>query len=157
MYIVFNAGENPPSKSVAPALFATTHWSTVLAAGDASSPGAAAALERLCRAYWYPLYAHIRRRGFGPEDAQDFTQEFIANLLRRDSLASVRREKGRFRTFLLTCLNYYLADRAHHRRAAKRGAGQLAISLDGLEGEERFALETLSASRKSPPQEKHEL
>lgn len=79
-------------------------------AGGEDSPVARAALERLCGAYWYPLYAHVRRRGHGPDDAADLTQEFFAVLLRRNSLASVGPEKGRFRTFLLTSLDYFLHD-----------------------------------------------
>ena len=87
------------------ATFGTTHWSTVLHAGGVDSPAARAALERLCAAYWYPLYARVRRRGHGRDDAADLTQEFFAVLLRRNSLAHVGPEKGRFRTFLLKSLD----------------------------------------------------
>ena len=79
--------------------FAETHWSMVLSAGHSAEPGAAAALERLCRTYWYPVYAWIRSRGHDAEEARDLTQDFFAALLRRDSLAGVSQEKGRFRTF----------------------------------------------------------
>ncbi len=81
-------------------LFATTHWSVVLAAANEATPEAAAALERLCRTYWYPLYAYVRRAGHSPADAQDLTQGFFAQLLARNSLAQVAPEKGRFRSFL---------------------------------------------------------
>ena len=110
-------------------------------AGGEDSPTARAALERLCTAYWYPLYAHIRRRGPGPDDAADLTQEFFAVLLRRNSLASVGPEKGRFRTFLLTSLDYFLHDQSARERAAKRGGGAALIQLDALNAEQRFALE----------------
>lgn len=122
-------------------VFATTHWSVVLEAGQGDCPAATAALERLCRAYWFPLYAHVRRRGYDPGDAADLTQEFFAMLLRRNSLARVGRDKGRFRTFLLTTLNYFLNDQADRALTAKRGSGQAAIPLDAMAAEQRFALE----------------
>lgn len=122
-------------------VFATTHWSVVLQAGEGDSPAAREALERLCSAYWYPLYAHVRRRGHGPSDAPDLTQEFFAVLLRRNSLARVGPDKGRFRTFLLTALNYFLNDQTDRAHTAKRGGGLAAIRLDALAAEQRFALE----------------
>src|SRR5262245_11502274 len=88
--------------------FRTTHWSVVLAAREEGSGGAPRALELLCRAYWYPLYAFVRRRGVPVVDAQDLTQEFFARLLQRDFLRNVAREKGKFRTFLLSSLNNFL-------------------------------------------------
>jgi DNA-directed RNA polymerase specialized sigma24 family protein len=124
--------------------FAATHWSLVLNAGSGDSPEANAALERLCAVYWFPLYAHIRRHGHKPEDACDLTQAFFASLLRRNSLSRVGPEKGRFRTFLLTSLNYFLADQADHRNAARRGSGRRPIELDALQAEERYALEPAS-------------
>lgn len=122
-------------------VFQTTHWSNVLRAGDVDSPVARAALEKLCSGYWYPLYAHARRRGHGPDDAADLTQEFFATLLRRNSLAQVGPEKGRFRTFLLTSLDYFLIDQSARNRATKRGGGALVIQLDALDAEQRLALE----------------
>ncbi len=119
----------------------TTHWSVVLQAGGGDSPTARAALEQLCGTYWYPLYAHVRRRGHGPHDAPDLTQEFFAVLLRRNSLASVGPDKGRFRTFLLTSLDYFLRDQSDRNHAAKRGGGVATIPLDALAAEQRFALE----------------
>jgi RNA polymerase sigma-70 factor (ECF subfamily) len=98
-------------------------------------------LERLCGTYWYPLYAHVRRRGHGPGDAPDLTQEFFAVLLRRNSLARVGPEKGRFRTFLLTALDYFLNDHFARQQAAKRGGGRWPIALDALAAEQRLALE----------------
>ena len=129
------------SKESVPAAFTTTHWSAVLHAGGADSPAARAALERLCATYWYPLYAHARRRGHGPDDAADLTQEFFAVLLRRNSLATVGPEKGRFRTFLLTSMDYFLHDQSARAHAAKRGGGVALVQLDALDAEQRFALE----------------
>lgn len=123
------------------AAFAATRWSMVLNAGAADSPEARAALERLCSIYWYPLYASIRRRGHKPEDACDLTQEFFASLLRRNSLADVGPAKGRFRSFLLTSLSYFLIDREKHRCAIRRGGGNPLIELDALQAEERYAVE----------------
>src|SRR6185503_13770631 len=102
----------PKSEGGQPAIFATTHWSVVMLAGQEHSPAAAAALEKLCRTYWYPIYADVRRRGFANADAQDHTQEFFGTLLRRNSLAHVAADKGRFRTFLLASLRYFLADQS---------------------------------------------
>lgn len=125
--------------------FVATRWSVVLHAGSHDSPEARVALERLCSLYWFPLYAHIRRCGHKPEDASELTQEFFLCLFRRNSLARVGPEKGRFRTFLLTSLNYFLADQADYRRAARRGGGKPMVELDALEAEERYAVEPATA------------
>lgn len=125
-------------------VFATTHWSVVLAAGDTPSPTASVALERLCKGYWFPLYAHFRRRGRKPEDAAELTQELFANLLRRDGLRSVGPEKGRFRTYLLTVADRLLRDHHAAETAQKRGGGVRPLELDALTSEERFAMEPLS-------------
>ena len=121
--------------------FTTTHWSNVLHAGNEDSPVGRAALEQLCAGYWYPLYAHVRRRGHGPDDAADLTQGYFSTLLGRNSLASVGPEKGRFRTFLLTSLDHFLHDQRARDHAVKRGGGAKLIALDALSAEERFALE----------------
>lgn len=121
--------------------FATTHWSVVLAAGQPASPQAAAALEKLCRAYWYPLYAYVRRRGYSPEDAEDGTQSFFARLLEGNLLPRASPHRGRFRSFLLTALQNFLTDEHDRASARKRGGGQPLISLDALDGEARYALE----------------
>jgi RNA polymerase sigma factor (sigma-70 family) len=121
--------------------FRTTHWSQVLVAGQGGSSAATEALEQLCRTYWYPLYAYVRRRGHPPHDAQDLTQEFFARLLRLNSLRDVSREKGKFRTFLLASLNHFLHDQRDKARAAKRGGGQRALSLDDENAEQRYAAE----------------
>src|SRR5687768_4069658 len=100
-------------------VFATTHWSLVLAAGSAEHPQAAQALEALCRTYWFPIYAYVRRQGYPAEDAQDLTQEFFSRLLARGDFAVPRPEKGRFRSYLLGALKHFLADASDKRRAAK--------------------------------------
>jgi RNA polymerase sigma factor (sigma-70 family) len=124
-----------------PSLFVTTHWSVVLAAKDKSSPDSAAALEALCRAYWYPLYAFVRRQGHPACDAQDLTQEFFARLLAKDYLAAAAREKGRFRTFLRVALKRFLANEWDYARRLKRGGGHTHFSLDTEMGEERYQAE----------------
>lgn len=121
--------------------FATTHWSVVLAAGDSSAPGAKEALERLCRTYWYPLYAFARRQGHSPHDAQDLTQEFFAWLLESKHLRVADSERGKFRSFLLGMLKNFLSDERKRAQAQKRGGGQALISLDAASAEERFDLE----------------
>jgi DNA-directed RNA polymerase specialized sigma24 family protein len=121
--------------------FTTTHWSVVLAAGQGSAPGAQEALERLCQTYWYPLYAYVRRKGYGAEDAQDLTQEFFARLLARNYLRVADRNKGRFRSFLLGSLEHFLAREWTKARAQKRGGGHRVLSLDGADAENRYLLE----------------
>src|SRR5262245_37919857 len=106
-----------------PQAFVTTHWSVIQTAGQGPSAEADAALERLCRTYWWPLYAFIRRRGYGPHDAQDLTQEFFARLLAKDFLRGVDRSKGKFRSFLLAALEHFLANEWRRARAQKRGGG----------------------------------
>ncbi len=130
--------EDGPAEPVRQQWFATTHWSVVLAAGQTSVAGAHEALENLCRAYWYPLYCFVRRQGFSPVDAEDLTQAFLAHLLERKALARVVREKGRFRSFLLASLKYFLADEWDKGHAQKRGAEYAIVSLDEERAEERY-------------------
>lgn len=125
--------------------FATTHWSVVLAAGQQASPDASAALEELCRSYWYPLYAYVRWKAHSPHDAEDLTQEFFARLLSRDFLAGVNPAKGKFRSFLLASLNNFLANEWAKSRTAKRGGGQIPFSLDAESAEGQYQLEPSSA------------
>ncbi len=138
--MALNGGETDSRKTPA-GLFATTHWSVVLAAKEQESELAAAALEKLCRTYWYPLYAYVRRRGYGREDAQDLTQGFLLQLLQRKSFARVEHSKGLFRSFLLAGMNYYLADERIRVSARKRGGGELVLSFDAQTAEERYRLE----------------
>src|SRR5712671_465428 len=101
--------------------FTATHWSVVLMAGQTSSPEAAGALERLCQAYWYPLYAYVRRKGHSPHDAQDLVQDFFARLIERNDLRLADRNRGRFRTFLLTSLQHFLINEWRKANREKRG------------------------------------
>lgn len=129
-----------------PADFRTTRWSVVLAAHGGSDPGAAAALETLCAAYWYPLYSFLRRQGRTPHDAQDLTQSFFMHLLQRDRLASVDPRKGKFRSFLLASLKHFLANEWDKARALKRGGEFKFVSVDEALGEERFRREPADAA-----------
>jgi len=117
--------------------FTTTHWSVVMLARP-DSPQAREALEKLCQTYWLPLYSCVRRQGYGPHDAQDLTQGFFVRLLRTDSLGSVSREKGKFRTFLQVALSHFLSDERDKARAEKRGGGRAIVSLDESEAEDRY-------------------
>lgn len=126
------------SASSAPArlpVFVTTHWSVVLAASKNDTAQALAALENLCRAYWYPLYAYVRRRGYSADDAKDLTQSFFTRLLQRNWVGDADRERGRFRTFLLTAMSRFLADEWDKIRAQKRGglATHVPIQFDTAE------------------------
>jgi RNA polymerase sigma factor (sigma-70 family) len=122
------------------AQFATTHWTLVLAS-QSSSPQASQALERLCRLYWPPLYAYVRRRGHRPEQAQDLTQEFFARLLQNNDLARVKPELGRFRSFLLASLKHFLANEWDAAQTGKRGGGQARLSWDDETLERQYQLE----------------
>jgi RNA polymerase sigma-70 factor (ECF subfamily) len=128
------SGELIPTPSSA-ASFPITHWSIVLSAGDGAAPASGPALEELCRAYWTPLYAYLRRQGHSPHDAQDLTQGFLARVIAREDLGNVGPEKGRFRTFLLTALRNFAIKQALHDKALKRGGGQPALSINGDEAE----------------------
>jgi RNA polymerase sigma factor (sigma-70 family) len=119
-------------------LFATTHWTVVRAAGDRNGPEA---LEKLCRTYWYPLYAYVRQSGLDAEDAQDLTQEFFLRLLRKNYPAQADPGKGKFRSFLLLTLRHFLADEYDRARTRKRGGGQLVLSLSEEAAEEQYCLE----------------
>lgn len=137
----------PGGAAGGPAAFATTRWSLVLAAGGAGAgaadQGEAArrALGELYEAYWYPLYAHVRRQGHGPEAARDFVQDLFARFLENDQLAHVSRERGRFRSYLLASVNHLLAGDWQRRMRQKRGGGAAHVALDALTAEERYRVE----------------
>src|SRR5215831_15971781 len=133
------ASTTPPPDSQAP--FVTTHWSVVLSARAKDESRSAAALETLCRTYWYPLYAFLRRQGRAPHDAQDLTQGFFARLLEKDYLQAAAREKGKFRSFLLVALKRFLANEWERQHAQKRGGFAPIISINQEEAESRFAAE----------------
>jgi RNA polymerase sigma-70 factor (ECF subfamily) len=120
--------------------FATTHWSLVLAAGG-GDPRSRQACAQLYQAYWYPLYAFIRRHGHGPEDTHGLVQEFFTYLLEQWSLTKVDQGKGKFRSFLLGCLRHFLANKPDRLPAQKRGGGHAPVALDAALAERRYCLE----------------
>jgi RNA polymerase sigma-70 factor (ECF subfamily) len=138
------SGESSREQLPAPSdAFATTRWSLVAAAGRGEPLAAQQALAQLCQAYWYPLYAFVRRRVGSPHESQDLTQAYFAWLLEKNTVAAADRERGRFRAFLLASLKNFLANEWEKQRAQKRGGGQAALSLDFDAGESRFRLEPL--------------
>lgn len=130
----------PSTFTQAGSAFQTTHWSVVFTAQE-QSPAAREALEKLCRGYWLPLYAFVRREGHSPEEAQDLTQEFFARFLERRDFDAVRREKGRLRSYLLVALKHFLANERQRAKRVKRGGGEQPISLDEILQSQRFDLE----------------
>ena len=128
---------------MSPRIFATTQWNVVSAAGELDSEPSRRALETLCDAYWYPIYVYVRRKGYGPDDAEDLTQEFFAQLIAKEHLRLADRNKGKFRSFLLAMLHYFLArqwTRAHRQR---RGGQYRFVSLDQPVAEERYQIEPM--------------
>lgn len=109
-------------------------------AGDTASPESLEALEKLCRQYWFPIYAFVRRKGYVPEDAQDLTQEFFRQLLGRRRLRHADPHRGRFRSFLLASLSHFLANEWDRARAAKRGGGIQFVAWDDNEAEGRISI-----------------
>jgi RNA polymerase sigma-70 factor (ECF subfamily) len=126
--------------------FVTTHWSVIVAARDRESPAAQEALAELCRAYWYPLYAYIRRQGYAWDQAQDLTQGFFARLLEKDVLEVVDRTKGKFRAFLVAACGHYLANERDRERALKRGGGHTPLSIDFTAAEHRYGQEPVHSA-----------
>jgi RNA polymerase sigma factor (sigma-70 family) len=133
-----------------PRYFVTTHWSVVLAAKESASVEADTALERLCRIYWWPLYAFVRRRGYEAHDAQDLTQEFFARLLAKDFLRAVDRSKGKFRSFLLAALEHFLANEWRRSQTQKRGGKFTFVSIDDHSAEQPY--HQVPSSNLSPEQ-----
>jgi RNA polymerase sigma-70 factor (ECF subfamily) len=138
-----------PNQARPGAVFVTTRWSVVLAAGLSASAESERALAQLCRTYWYPLYAFVRRQGRSPEDAEDLTQGFFAHLLEKKALGEVERTKGNFRSFLLASLKNFLANEWNRQHAAKRGGKHSVVSLDDDMAEDRYLRE---ASHDSTPE-----
>jgi RNA polymerase sigma factor (sigma-70 family) len=126
--------------------FHTTHWSLVLLACHNQAPEGHAALAELCGIYWYPLYAHVRRRGHDPEQAKDLTQSFFLHLIEHDALTQVDSRKGKFRSFLLASLNNFLFVAYRRENAIKRGGGRELLSLDIIDAEGRYRLEPVEES-----------
>ena len=139
--VCFMNASAPPPGVPCPGHFPTTHWSRVIAAGDPDTPEGREALAALCNAYWYPIYAYIRRRGHTPEQAQDLTQDFFAYVLERDLLAKADPDRGRFRSFLRAVFARHLANQRDRANARKRGGGRPALSIDACDAEGRYARE----------------
>lgn len=135
------SANNGEREATLPGGFRTTHWSVVLAAGRQGSPEAGDALNKLCRTYWYPLYYYVRRHGRTPEDASDLTQAFFARLLEKQLFALADRERGRFRTFLLTSLSHFLTNEREKSQAVQRGGRCSFVSWDDADAEQRFQAE----------------
>jgi RNA polymerase sigma factor (sigma-70 family) len=121
--------------------FQTTHWSVVLAAGDATSPDVHAALAHLCQTYWLPIYAFVRKRGHSPEQAEDLVQDFFGNFLAKNHVAKAARERGRFRSFLMTSVENFLHNVHARSQAIKRGGGLQILSLDIPNPEDQYLSE----------------
>jgi RNA polymerase sigma-70 factor (ECF subfamily) len=120
----------------------TTHWSIVRAAGESAAFVKREALEKLCAAYWQPLYAYVRRKGYDEHDAADLTQGFFAHLLAWDDFSTLHPSRGRFRAFLLAALNHFLANQWRKSQTQKRGAGQVPLSLDIAMAERHYVTMT---------------
>lgn len=131
-------GGDPDPSSPGPGRFQTTRWTMVCHARDRSDPGCSAALNDLCRTYWYPLYAYVRRRGYAVAEAEDLTQEFFYRLLSKDYLRSADPAKGRFRTFLLVAMKRFLAKEWRSSQAAKRGGGRALVPIDSAWAESTY-------------------
>lgn len=133
------------SAAPSPGQFPTTRWSRVILAGDPDAPMARESLAELCDAYWFPLYAYIRRRGHDPEQAADLTQDFFARVLEKGLLSEADPERGSFRAFLRTVCFHFLANRRDHERAKKRGGGRPVLSIDRAVAEGRYEREPFDA------------
>lgn len=137
------------------ARFATTHWSLVLEAKDGEDQAADQALEELCRAYWYPLYAYARRSGIKPDEAQDLTQQFFQQLLQKQFLDTVHPSKGKFRSFLLATFKNLIKSEWRRAHAQKRGGGVVILSLDEQDPEGRYRCEPEDSVTPDQLYEKH--
>jgi len=131
--------EHSTPVSTAPGdIFATTHWTVVLAAGRRHTPQSDGALEELCRTYWFPLYAYVRRRGHNKPDAEDSVQAFFARFLAKNYLAGLSAERGRFRAFLLASLKHFLINEWKKSQRLKRGGGEKNLLLDWQTADTKF-------------------
>lgn len=132
----------PPEVEARPAgAFATTRWTVVFAAGQPADAGSTMAMEELCRTYWYPLYAYVRRRGNSKEDAEDLTQAFLARLFEKNDIEGLGPEHGRFRAFLLAAMKNFLANEWDKSQRQKRGGGVTILPLGCHGAEERYSVE----------------
>lgn len=136
-----SSGRPPAQAEGAGGGFSTTHWSVVLKAGQEDSPAATSALEDLCRTYWYPLYAYVRRQGHSASDGQDLTQQFFAVFLEKKHFGLANPDRGRFRSFLLASLKHFLVNEYNRKRAVKRGGHCTFVSWDEASAETRYQKE----------------
>ena len=143
--------DNTPTNSAQPytSRFATTHWSVVRAAGKSSSPHYKEAMGTLCRTYWFPLYAFLRRQGHNSNQAEEYAQAFFTRLLEKRGLRLADSRRGKFRSFLLSSLKNFLADERDRARAKKRGGGRKVLSLDFENAESQY---TLQPAEQLPPE-----
>jgi RNA polymerase sigma-70 factor (ECF subfamily) len=136
------SGQSAKNFSVSgPGRFATTHWSVVLQAGRPKAPGYEQALETLCRSYWFPLYAYLRRQGYSNQQAEDYTQAFFCRILEKKVIGMADSKRGKFRSFLLSTLKHFISDEYDRARAQKRGGGRRILSIDFNGAENQYALE----------------
>ncbi len=135
-----------PSGPGSRASFPTTHWSVVAQVAGASTTQAREALDLLCRAYWFPIYAFIRRKGHDPESSRDLTQAYFQRLLEKDLVLAADPDKGRFRAFLKTDCTFFLADHRDREQARKRGGDRTRIPIECLDAEDRYAREVADHS-----------
>jgi DNA-directed RNA polymerase specialized sigma24 family protein len=136
----FDQATPSPAEDAAQDIFASTQWTVVLHAGQRSDPQAHAALEELCRTYWFPLYAYVRRRGYAKEEAEDLTQAFFVRFLQKDYLSGLKAERGRFRAFLLAALKHFLANEYDKAHRQKRSPATPNLSLDWATADTQFQL-----------------
>ncbi len=137
-FIAVTSAQSTPVSTAPGDIFATTHWTVVLAAGQRHTPQADDALEELCKTYWFPLYAYVRRRGHNKADAEDLVQAFFTRLLAKNYLANLDSERGKFRAFLLASLKHFLANEWDKTQAQKRGGGAAQLSLDWQTADKKF-------------------
>jgi RNA polymerase sigma factor (sigma-70 family) len=137
-------GHSAPASSAPGDIFATTHWTVVLAAGRRQTPQSDHALDELCRTYWFPLYAYARRRGHEKADAEDLVQAFFARFLAKNYLDGLSAERGRFRAFLLASLKHFLANEWDKSQRQKRGGGVTHLSLDWQTADSKFQVAATS-------------
>ena len=141
MYLALTSTGSTSTGRISGDIFATTHWTVVIAAGKQRTPQSDVALEELCRTYWYPLYAYARRHGRTKEDAEDLTQAFFARLLQKNYFAGLDRERGKFRAFLLVALKHFLANEWDKSQRQKRGGGVTLLSLDWQDADTRYRID----------------
>jgi RNA polymerase sigma-70 factor (ECF subfamily) len=144
-----------PGEKNGPSAFMTTHWTDVMQAGDPSSPQGRVALEKLCKTYWYPLYAFARRQGNEEATAKDLTQGFFAILIEKASLTKAQPEKGKFRSFLLARFKHFMTDERDKARALKRGGDMIFFSINDTTVEDRYSQKTADGNDPEKLYERH--